>query len=103
MIVGVCAIAPFCNGPSAATVSARWARDDPERWPEAALHGGAHPRLPLSRGGGPALRLAFLTSTPMSVSGGSGTFVGISVLQEALASRGCRVERVAPATGRPPL
>jgi len=41
------------------------------------------------------VRLAFLTSTPMSVSGGSATFVGISVLQEALASLGVLLRAMA--------
>src|SRR6185503_19855403 len=49
------------------------------------------------------VRLAFLTSTPSSLSGGSGNFVEFSILQEALAALGCRVERAAWAAGRPPL
>jgi len=49
------------------------------------------------------VRLAFVTSTPMSVGGGSGTYVGISVLQQALVAHGCRVARVAPPPGPMPL
>jgi len=49
---------------------------------------------------GPA-RLAFVTSTPLSVADGSGTYVGISQLARALESRRIRVEMHAPAWRRP--
>jgi glycosyltransferase involved in cell wall biosynthesis len=45
-------------------------------------------------------RLVFVTGTPAGVPDGSGTFVGISVLREALTALGHRVETVAPAPGR---
>lgn len=45
---------------------------------------------------GPARRLLFVTGTPASVRGGSGTFVGISVLRRALEEAGHRVDLVAP-------
>jgi glycosyltransferase involved in cell wall biosynthesis len=44
----------------------------------------------------PARRLLFVTGTPTSVRGGSGTFVGISVLRRALEEAGHRVDLVAP-------
>jgi len=40
--------------------------------------------------------LLFVTGTPPSVRGGSGTYVGISVLRQALVDAGHRVELVAP-------
>jgi glycosyltransferase involved in cell wall biosynthesis len=43
--------------------------------------------------------LLFVTGTPASVRGGSGTFVGISVLRGALERAGHRVELVAPSNG----
>ncbi len=46
-------------------------------------------------------RLLFVTGTPADVRGGSGTFVGISVLRRALESRGHEVETIAPAPGHP--
>lgn len=49
------------------------------------------------------MRLAFVTSTPTSVQGGSGTYVGIAVLQRAVEALGCAVELVAPAPGPMPL
>jgi len=45
-------------------------------------------------------RLLFVTGTPADVSGGSGTFVGISVLRRALEARGHEVAFLAPAPGR---
>ena len=44
-------------------------------------------------------RLLFVTGTPADVRTGSGTFVGISVLREALIAAGHEVERIAPAAG----
>jgi len=41
-------------------------------------------------------RLLFVTGTPASVRGGSGTFVGISVLRRALEESGHRVDLLAP-------
>jgi len=41
-------------------------------------------------------RIAFVTSTPLNVSGGSGTYVGISQLAQALAHRGVRVQIESP-------
>jgi glycosyltransferase involved in cell wall biosynthesis len=49
------------------------------------------------------VRLAFLTSTPLTVRGGSGTFVGISVLARALEELGHKVAIVAPPPGPMPL
>lgn len=53
-----------------------------------------------SREHGPSLdspeRLAFVTSTPLSVAGGSGTYVGIRQLARSLEDRGIRVEVHAP-------
>ena len=45
-------------------------------------------------------RLLFVTGTPADVSGGSGTFVGISVLRRALEARGHEVVFLAPEPGR---
>jgi glycosyltransferase involved in cell wall biosynthesis len=45
------------------------------------------------------VRLAFISSTPMSVRGGSGTFVGISVLQRALEAQGHQIDLIAPSSG----
>ena len=45
-------------------------------------------------------RLLFVTGTPADVRGGSGTFVGITVLRRALESRGYEVEMLVPARGR---
>lgn len=42
-------------------------------------------------------RLLFVTGTPADVRGGSGTFVGISVLRRALEARGHDVDLLAPA------
>ncbi len=42
------------------------------------------------------MRLAFITATPLSVRGGSGTFVGLSVLARALERQGHAVHWVAP-------
>lgn len=42
-------------------------------------------------------QLAFVTSTPLSVAGGSGTYVGISGLARALENRNVRIEMHAPA------
>lgn len=49
------------------------------------------------------LNLAFLTSTPLSVRGGSGTYVGITVLRRALMAQGHQVTLVAPPPGPMPL
>ena len=49
------------------------------------------------------MRLAFLTSTPLTVRGGSGTFVGISVLARALEELGHEVATIAPPPGPTPL
>src|SRR5512146_1955797 len=49
------------------------------------------------------VRLAFISSTPMSVRGGSGTFVGISVLQRALEAQGHRIDLISPNRGPMPL
>lgn len=46
-------------------------------------------------------RLAFVTSTPLTVAGGSGTYVGIRQLALALEGRGIRVETHAPAWWSP--
>ena len=46
-------------------------------------------------------RLLFVTGTPADVRGGSGTFVGISVLRRALEARGHAVELLAPAADGP--
>src|ERR1700693_5274554 len=46
-------------------------------------------------------RLLFVTGTPPDVRGGSGTFVGISVLRRALAVQGHDVDLLARAPGRP--
>jgi glycosyltransferase involved in cell wall biosynthesis len=45
-------------------------------------------------------RLLFVTGTPADVRGGSGTFVGISVLRRALEARGHEVDLLAPEPGR---
>lgn len=45
-------------------------------------------------------RLLFVTGTPSDVQGGSGTFVGISVLRRALLERGHTVYLLAPPPGR---
>ncbi len=45
-------------------------------------------------------RLLFVTGTPADVRGGSGTFVGISVLRRALEARGHAVDLLAPEPGR---
>lgn len=42
-------------------------------------------------------RLLFVTGTAANVHGGSGTYVGISVLRTAVEALGCEVEMVAPA------
>jgi len=42
------------------------------------------------------LRLAFLTSTPLDIARGSGTFSGISTLARALANLGVRADVIAP-------
>ena len=49
------------------------------------------------------VRLAFLTSTPLTVQGGSGTYVGITVLARALEEQGHRVDIVAPPPGPLPF
>jgi glycosyltransferase involved in cell wall biosynthesis len=47
------------------------------------------------------MRIAFLTSTPLDVVEGSGTFVGVSTLAAALRRMGVEVEIVAPGFGFP--
>jgi glycosyltransferase involved in cell wall biosynthesis len=49
------------------------------------------------------VRLAFISSTPMSVRGGSGTFVGISVLRRALEAQGHQIALIAPQPGPMPF
>ncbi|MCC6629329.1 MAG: glycosyltransferase family 4 protein [Chloroflexi bacterium] len=49
------------------------------------------------------MRLVFLTSTPLSVRDGSGTYVGVTVLQQALIEQGHHIALVAPAPGPMPL
>lgn len=44
----------------------------------------------------PPARLAFVTSTPLNVAGGSGTFVGISQLGRSLIERGLQIDTYAP-------
>jgi glycosyltransferase involved in cell wall biosynthesis len=51
----------------------------------------------------PVPRLLFITGTAADVPEGSGTYVGISVLREALKARGHRVEMLAPAPHRGPV
>jgi glycosyltransferase involved in cell wall biosynthesis len=48
-------------------------------------------------------RLLFITGTAADVPDGSGTYVGISVLTEALRARGHRVEMLAPTPHRGPV
>ena len=45
-------------------------------------------------------RLLFVTGTASDVRGGSGTFVGISVLQRAVVARGHTVDLLAPPQDR---
>jgi glycosyltransferase involved in cell wall biosynthesis len=45
-------------------------------------------------------RLIFVTGTPSTVAEGSGTWVGISVLRDAIVALGHEVEIIAPAAGR---
>src|SRR5262252_7338764 len=42
------------------------------------------------------MRLRFLTSTPLEISHGSGTFVGITTLANALEKQGAEVEFLTP-------
>ena len=49
------------------------------------------------------MRLAFITSTPLTVRGGSGTYVGISVLARALEEQGHTVVTIIPPPGPTPL
>jgi glycosyltransferase involved in cell wall biosynthesis len=49
------------------------------------------------------VRLAFLTSTPLTVRGGSGTYVGIATLARAIEGLGHRVDFVAAPPGPMPL
>jgi glycosyltransferase involved in cell wall biosynthesis len=51
----------------------------------------------------PVPRLLFITGTAADVPEGSGTYIGISVLREALKARGHRVEVLAPAPHRGPI
>ena len=44
----------------------------------------------------PSMRIRFITSTPMNVFGGSGTFVGISTLAKAITALGVTVDLVVP-------
>ncbi len=48
-------------------------------------------------------RLLFVTGTAPDVEAGSGTYVGISVLREALERLGCQVDLAAPSAGRGPV
>ncbi len=50
----------------------------------------------------PVARLLFVTGTPADVRGGSGTFVGISVLRRALRALGHEVDLLAPEPGGSP-
>ncbi len=50
----------------------------------------------------PVARLLFVTGTPAEVRGGSGTFVGISVLRRALQALGHEVDLLAPEPGSSP-
>ncbi len=47
------------------------------------------------------LRAAFITSTPLNVREGSGTFVGIATLADALRALGARVDIIAPSKRLP--
>lgn len=49
------------------------------------------------------MRLAFLTSTPLTVRGGSGTYVGITVLARALEELGHEIVMIAPEPGPMPF
>jgi glycosyltransferase involved in cell wall biosynthesis len=51
----------------------------------------------------PPAHLAFVTSTPLSVAGGSGTYVGISQLARSLADHGLRIDTYAPRVWCPSL
>jgi glycosyltransferase involved in cell wall biosynthesis len=51
----------------------------------------------------PVARVVFVTGTPAGVPDGSGTFVGISVLREALTALGHRVDTIAPPLNRGPM
>lgn len=50
----------------------------------------------MGSGTGAPLRAAFITSTPLNVREGSGTFVGIATLADALRSMGVQVDVIAP-------
>jgi glycosyltransferase involved in cell wall biosynthesis len=58
---------------------------------------------PLERLGNAPSRMAFVTSTPMNVAGGSGTYVAISQLARALGDRNIRIEMHSPACWSPSL
>lgn len=47
------------------------------------------------------MRIAFLTSTPQNISAGSGTYVGISTLADALGQRGVEVDAIGPSVWLP--
>jgi hypothetical protein len=49
------------------------------------------------------LRTAFITSTPLNVREGSGTFVGIATLADALRAMGAQVDLIAPGKRLPIL
>ena len=51
----------------------------------------------------PLLRAAFITSTPLNVREGSGTFVGIATLADALRAMGVQVDLIAPGKRLPIL
>ena len=51
----------------------------------------------------PVSRLLFVAGTAADVSGGSGTYIGISVLREELMARGHGVEMLAPRSHRGPV
>lgn len=42
------------------------------------------------------MRLLFITSTPLNVTRGSGTFVGIETLMRSVAAKGCQVDLLTP-------
>jgi hypothetical protein len=57
----------------------------------------------MGSGTGAPLRAAFITSTPLNVREGSGTFVGIATLADALRSMGVQVDVIAPGKQLPIL
>jgi glycosyltransferase involved in cell wall biosynthesis len=57
----------------------------------------------MGSGTGAPLRAAFITSTPLNVREGSGTFVGIATLADALRAIGAQVDVIAPGNRLPIL